>query len=560
MSSHFQRFILFLSLLFIHSYLMADVNLSVNSIGYFPDQEKRATFSVPCDEFHVVRVNDKEIVFRGKANEPFENKDTSETVYIADFSSLTESGEYQLTTPDGGSSAVFTIGDDIYREPFRTVMKGMYLWRCGTAVSGTHNGNTFAHAACHLEDAYLDYVGQEGVKHEATGGWHDAGDYNKYIVNAGVTVGCMYLAWEHFSALRDIQLDLPGDEANNRLPDFLDEMKWEMDWVLKMQAPDGSVYHKLSTTNFGGFIMPEAEKEKRFITPYSTAATADFVAMTAMTARIFKDYDSEYAMQCLDAAEKSFAFLKANPDNQRANLEGFRTGAYQTRDNDDRLWAAAELWQTTGNPEYLNDFETMAKAEENLIDVNWDWGNVKNLGMFTYLLSKRDGRNAELVSSLQKALMENADSIVQTSREHGYERPLGDRYYWGCNGTVARQCLNLSVAYQLSPKPEYQTISLAALGHLFGRNYYNRSFVTGLGHLPPMNPHSRRSGGDNIVDPWTGYLVGGGHNGTGWVDEEESYQTNEIAINWNGALVYALAAFVSQDEKEQSAVELFMPK
>lgn len=135
-----------------------------------------------------------------------------------------------------------------------------------------------------------------------------------------------------------------------------------------------------------------------------------------------------------------------------------------------------------------------------------------------------------------------------------YGRPLAGRYYWGCNGTVARQVLNLQVANKVSPKPEYANAALDAIAHLFGRNYCGRSYVTGLGRQPPMNPHDRRSGADGIAAPWPGYLVGGGHSATGWHDIQADYETNEIAINWQGALVYALAGFVGsppQDPNEQ---------
>jgi endoglucanase len=109
---------------------------------------------------------------------------------------------------------------------------------------------------------------------------------------------------------------------------------------------------------------------------------------------------------------------------------------------------------------------------------------------------------------------------------------------------VAQQVQTLHVANALAPKAEYRDTALDALGHLFGRNYYGRSFVTGLGHNPPMHPHDRRSGADDVADPWPGYLVGGGWpKATTWVDKQESYQTNEIAMNWNATLIYALAAF-----------------
>jgi len=292
-------------------------------------------------------------------------------------------------------------------------MRGFYLWRCGTAVLGEHNGNRYAHAACHMQDGYQDYIGIEDSKRDGAGGWHDAGDYGKYTVNAGVTVGTLFIAWDHFQdALKGISLDIPDTALG--WPDFLKEIKWETDWLLKMQDPDGSgkVSHKLTRLNFSGFIMPEDDSKKRFFTDWSSAATADFVAMLAMAARYFKPYDAKYAQTCLEAAAKSYAFLKNNPDNKRPNQRAFRTGGYGTRDQDNRLWAAAEMWETTGEYQYLRDFEERAGAYDNKIDENWDWGNVKNLGMFTYLLSKKEGKNAALLEDVRRDLLSTADDIV----------------------------------------------------------------------------------------------------------------------------------------------------
>jgi endoglucanase len=166
--------------------------------------------------------------------------------------------------------------------------------------------------------------------------------------------------------------------------------------------------------------------------------------------------------------------------------------------------------------------------------------------MLTYLFSKRAGKDAALVREVRDSLIAAADSLVRERNAHGYARPLGPRYYWGANGTVARQTVLLQGANRIAPKRAYVETALDALGHLFGRNVYGRSFVTGLGANPPLRPHDRRSGGDAVEAPWPGYLVGGGHpKATDWKDEEASYQTNETAINWNGALIYALAGFVT---------------
>jgi endoglucanase len=523
----------------------ADSDLRLNTIGFLPQGEKRASIAKQSSEFAVIRVSDGARVFAGRVSGPVVNGDTNEKLWTADFSSLREPGLYALDVRGVGRSAPFRVGADVYRLPFYTVMRGMYLWRCGTAVSGKQNGQTFAHGACHTNDAYLDFVGGGHVRKDGTRGWHDAGDYNKYVTNAGFTVGTMLQAWEQFKpTLSGVTLGIP--ESRNGAPDYLDEIRWELEWLLTMQMEDGRVFHKVSTRSFGGFVLPEAETAERYFAPWSSAATADFTAVMAMAARDFSAYDGTFARRCLDAAGKSFAYLTAHPEDHPAELRGFSTGGYQTGDGSRRLWAVAELWETTGDPAYLKEFERRAEASTPKVDRTCGWANVKNLGMYTYLLSRRKGKDPAVLDVARRELLSVADAIVRSRNSHGYGRPLGTVYYWGCNGDVAQQVETLQVAHRLTPKAEYLNTALDALGFLFGRNAYGRSFVTGLGHDPPMHPHDRRSGADAVVDPWPGYLVGGGWpKATDWVDRQESYQTNEIAINWNGALIYALAGFVA---------------
>lgn len=533
----------------------ADSDIRLNSLGFLPQLPKKVTIVATCSEFSIKRAGSGETVFQGKAAGPVHQNDVNQDAWIADFSPVTAKGKFYLDVPGVGRSIEFEIGDAVYDSAYRTAMRAFYLWRCGTEVRGEHGGQTYSHPACHTNDGWQDYIGIENARRDGTGGWHDAGDYGKYTVNAGITVANLLFAWEHFQDhLKDVSLDLP--ETAKGYPDFLKEIKWETDWLLKMPYPDGSgkVSHKLTRTNFSGFIMPQNDDGKRYFTDWSTAATADFVAMMAMAARHFKPYDADYAKKCLDAAKISYKLLRSS-EEKRFQQGDFRTGGYQTNDSDDRLWAAAEMWETTGDPECLKDFETLAvvpprtfgrrsSAPAGKIDEDWDWGNVRNLGMFTYVLSKRDGRDPNLVSQVRRDTLAVADSIVAKAKQDVYGRPLV-RYYWGCNGTVARQVLNLQVANKLSPNADYVNASLDAVSHLFGRNYYNRSYVTGVGREPPMRPHDRRSGADGIDAPWPGYIVGGGQSATGWHDDQEDYRTNEIAINWQAGLVYALAAFTS---------------
>lgn len=516
--------------------------IKLNSLGYLPEAVKKATVTAEAQSFQVIDATTRRIVLKGKLSEPVKQEDVNQEVRIADFSKVSKPGTYILNVEGLGKSYEFAIGADVYRDAYVTSMRGFYLWRCGMAVEGEHQGNHYHTEACHLEDGWQDYVGQPNTRRDGTGGWHDAGDYGKYTVNAGVTLGLLFYAWEHFGdKLKNISLNIPQTAAG--MPDYLQELKWETDFLLKMQYPDGSgrVSHKLTRVQFAPFIMPQDDPEKRYFTEWGTAATADFVAMMAMAARYFEPFDAAYAAQCLEAAKVSYTCLVNNPEPKNFEQGDFKTGGYQTNDDDDRLWAAAEMWQTTGDAAYLADLEARIASLQTIVEDNWDWGNVSNLGVYTYILSKREGRNAQLVEKVKQAAIESADKLVANAQADVYARTLGGRYYWGCNGTVGRQALNLQVANLLSPDAKYTTAALDIVAHLFGRNFYGRSYVTGLGVNPPMKPHDRRSGADGIDAPWPGYIVGGGHTATDWVDLEESYSHNEIAINWQAGLVYALA-------------------
>lgn len=547
----------------------ADANVRLNSIGFIPTGAKGVTANMLATSYEIRLAAGGAVVSSGNFGGAIAAPDSGETVYKADFSAFTTPGTYFLRALNGaatvGNSVNFTIAEDVYNTPYITSMRAMYLWRCNTAVSGTHNGDTFSHAACHMNDAYQDYIGGGHVIKNGRGGWHDAGDYNKYTVNAGATVGPMFMAWEHYgSVLNTLSLGLP--ETAPGYPEYLKEMKWEIDWLLTMALPDGSgrVSWKLSALNFNGFVLPEFETAARYFTRYGTAATADYVAMLAMAARIFRPYDQTYATTCINAARVSYNWLLANGANYNPaadnTTDGFQTGGYGTTDPDDRLWAAAEMWATTGDADAHADFITRANTYADKTDEDWDWSNMKNLGMYTYLMCTRTGKNAAILADIQTDIVADANAIVTKRNNHGYARNLGTNYYWGCNGSVARQTMLLQLANIVSPNVNYTNTALDAIGYLFGRNMHRRSYVTGIGSNPAMLPHDRRSGGDTVTNPWPGYLVGGSSGSRGddwqlanmaaglppaqyWTDVEESYSSNEIAINWQGALIYALASF-----------------
>jgi endoglucanase len=394
-----------------------------------------------------------------------------------------------------------------------------------------------------VEDGWLDYVGGGHNQLHSTGGWHDAGDYNKYVVNAGVSIGMMLKAWEQFTDhVTTDKLGIP--ESGNHVPDLLDEVRWEIEWLFTMQADDGRVYHKVSARDFKFWGPSEKDNSTRYFTSWSTTATADFVAVMAETSRAWRPYDAAFADRCLSAAKKSWAVLAAHPQQIDSDQSAFKTGGYAPKDTSHRLWAASELWETTDEPDYLHEFEKGAEAfSYEFTKTGPNWVDVQDLAFATYLLSSHPKkRDPKIVARLSENLINRAQAIVATSQKNGYARPLGgerESWSWGGNGTVVSQTLLLHLADRVKPNPDYRATALHALDFIFGRNFHSRSYVTGLGANPPQHLHDRRG-----EPAWPGYLVGGAWpDGRSWEDVLANYRVNEIAINWNAALIYATAAF-----------------
>jgi endoglucanase len=517
------------------------LDVRINSVGYFSTHPKRVIVAAAASTFDVRSAADDAIVLSGTLSAPLHDDQTGQDLQYGDFDSLSDEGRYFVDVPGVGRSATFAISGAPYDDAFRAVMLGFYGARCGTAVTFSYGGATFGHANCHTKDADLKYLGDPGKRRDGSKGWHDAGDYGKYTVNGAFSAGMLLFAWEDFGTeLGAVALGIP--EAGDATPDFLDEIRWQLDWLLTMPYGngDGRVSHKLTSLAFDGFEMPEADSATRYFVPFGSAATADLAAVLAKASRAYRPFDPAFADRCLAAAQLSYAWLAANPADARPDQSAFSTGGYGTRDADDRFWAAAEIWEATGDAAALADFEARASAYGNQVDTDFDWGNVRNLGTFTYLASRRDGRSPALLGALRTAVTAAADRLLAARAANPLGRALSN-YYWGSNGSVARTCMLLHMAAEVQPNPAYRETCLDQLAYLFGRNQYGRSQVTGVGVMPPLRPHHRPSGADHVSAPWPGLLVGGGQSPTDWTDEESAYSVNEVAINWNAPLAYAIA-------------------
>ena len=542
----------------------ATLEIKVDQAGYLPAAPKIAVVAAqkPATEFLVRRSAGDAVAWRGKPSASRPDADSGDAVQLANFSALSESGRYYLEVPGVGRSWNFAIGADVYQRAYYLAMRSYYGQRCGTAVDLGPEFPGFRHDACHLEGAWHASSGKTGPR-ASHGGWHDAGDYGRYVVNSGISTGTLLWTWEMFGArLSPIKLNIP--ESGNGTPDILSEIKWNLDWMLSMQDDDGGVWPKQTSERFCGFIMPEKDTLVSYVMgagqePYKTScATADFAAVMAIAARAFRPFDRAYADRSLVAARKAWAWVEKHPDVTFHNPPGVNTGEYGD-DNcaDERLWAAAELWRTTGDAPYENYFLAhYAEFHPAATRPQW-WSKVSNLALWTYVLG--GGKNAAASSAIQKESLAAADQIVERTTANGYRNSLARiDYEWGSNGNVANYGMQLVVANAFHPDPRYRNAALENLHYLLGRNTFSLSFVTQVGEHPYRHPHHRPSAADNNPEPWPGLLSGGPNPERGdaaakklppdlppakvYVDDEGSYSTNEIALNWNAPLVFLLAA------------------
>ena len=258
-------------------------------------------------------------------------------------------------------SGNFRIAPDVFRDALSRAMIGFYGQRCGTAVNITLDGQ-------HLVAQDLPPAGRlpgppagslkTDTAKPSLRGWHDAGDYGKYTTNGAFTVGMMLQAWERFPR-RSARCRCRFPRRGGAIPDFLDEVKWELDWLLTTQFHDGSVSFKVTATNFESNVLPEDDGARRFYTDVSTAAAGDLPPVLAQAARVYEPYDAALAASYLEAAR-----LGSLPGGDTAaaqpRSDRLLTGGYDASspDRDNRLWAAAELWETTGEAAYLTAFES----------------------------------------------------------------------------------------------------------------------------------------------------------------------------------------------------------
>ena len=591
-------------------------DILTNQLGYFADREKKATL-VSDDtnslDFQLVDSSGNE-VYSGKTSPKGYDEDSGDNVHIIDFSDFSDEGTYKLVCGNS-ESREFQIGSDLYNNMLYDSLKYFYHNRSGIDITMPYcEEQQYARSAGHNPDNVQTEIVNTGSSWDyndsysldVTGGWYDAGDHGKYVVNGGISVWTMQNQYERSlyidgadnDSMKDGYMNIP--ESNNGYPDILDEARYEMEFMLKMIVPDGKelagmVHHKVHDVTWTGLaVAPADDPKERIIKPPTTTATLNISATAAQAYRVWKDLDSEFAEKCLEAAKKTYEAAKAHPDRFAPLDEAVGGGAYGDDNADDEFyWAACELYLATGEQQYYDDMKnseyfltmpTKLSGGENVDTVaSFDWGSTAGLGTLSLALVKGnlDKKDIEKVT---ENITDAGDFYLDLEDSQGYGVPIKQStvnkfidlqgYPWGSNSMVVNSAIVMAYAYDLSGDGKYYDGVTEAMDYIMGRNPVDYSYVTGYGTHSATYPHHRffaNQVDSNFPLAPAGILVGGPNSGlqdpwvkgSGWklgekapqlcyMDNIESWSTNECTINWNSPLAW-VTSFLTKNPVSKSA-------
>ena len=553
--------------------------IRLNQLAFLTRGPKRATWvtTAPAPAAFELVGGDGRILFRGQTVPRPRDLASGDSLQAIDFSAYRTPARKLRLRIAGDESDPFDVDDRGELAPLaRAALRYFYLNRSGIPLEARFAEGPWARAAGHPTDKQVRCAPDAGCSYalDASGGWYDAGDYGKYVVNGGLSVWLLMNLWElsnqpglHLAGLGDRALNIP--ESGNGRSDLLDEARWELDWILKMQVPEGQphagmAHHKMHDDKWTGLaVLPTLQPgQNRTLRPVSTAATLNLAAVAAQGARVFAASDPPFARRCRQAAERAWRAAEREPVILATASDQSGGGAYEDDDvSDERFWAAAELFVTTGEDGYrafLEQSPYHSKITLASVDVGTtiSWQGTDALGMMSLVLGKKVP--PALKESCRRLLVGAAETYLRAAAAAGYGQPFaGAKYVWGSNGVIVDNGLLLAFAHWLTKDPRFLDGAVASLDYLLGRNAAGQSYVSGFGARPLTNPHHRfwshsldprlpgpppgaLAGGANtqLQDPYARAALAGCVGQHCYVDNIDAPSLNEVAINWNAALAW----------------------
>ncbi len=542
---------------------------------------------------------DAGIVARGMSDPFGPDAASGEQVHRIDLGAFKGPGESFRLRIGGAESRTFPILPEIFARLKYDALVYFYHNRSGAPVEGHYVGKQWARPAGHVDEiaecfSGLDNFGNDwpgcDYRLDVTGGWYDAGDHGKYVVNGGIALWTLLnlherLKREGTAPFADGALSIP--EAGNGIDDLLDISRAEMEFLMAMQVPEGKIlrlpleqtrpmpglrfsqvdaggmaHHKVADERWTPLPMPpHHDRERRLLYPPSTAATLNLAATAAQCARIWKDVDRDFSERCLSSARRAYKAALRNPTVYAAG-DFAGSGNYgDAKLSDEFFWAAAELFATTGEAFFAS---ALAMPDDT---AQPSWAEVASLGIITLASAASD---SEMRQQARARLVEMADGFLADRGKNGYAIPYAPAQYpWGSNAEILNRAMVLGYAYDLTGDGRYRNGVTDALDYVLGRNPLDQSYVSGYGARPLRNPHHRfwaRQLDPSLPPPPPGALSGGPNSisfsdgvaksmrgtcapQTCWKDDIGAYTMNEVAINWNAPLAF-VATFLDEGQAQ----------
>ncbi|WP_116091282.1 glycoside hydrolase family 9 protein [Sphingomonas crusticola] len=588
-----------LAALLVAAAVAAQPDIRINQLGFQPESSKHAiavdtsTATLPWS----VTDSAGAVVARGQTTRFGEDAASGDHVHAIDLSEVTRSGEYRLAV-NGAIGRSFVVAPDIYTPLARAALNYFYQTRAGIPIEARFAGGAlWARPAGHPHEVAPCFAGTDesgtlwpgcgGYTRDVTGGWYDAGDQGKYVVNGGIALWTLQNLYELQRSTPQTRRFSDGAELvprQGRLDPLLVEARWEMDFLLAMQVPDnmhmqlpvgrqpprtkltlsdvdasGMAHHKVADRQWTPLpTPPHKDSQPRLLYPPTTAATLNLAATAAQCARLWRPIDPAYADLCLKAATRAFAAAQRNPDIFTGDFTG--SGGYGDGNlADEFYWAAAELFATTHDPKYGDVVRQAGLFTAAVREPNW--GSVAALGTITLAIS--DGALTLAEQGRQRALITTAaDGFLAEEAQSGYRIPYATTAYpWGSNASILNRAMLLALAERFASQTRYRGGAVDAMDYVLGRNPLDVSYVSGFGARAMHNPHHRfwAHALDSRLPPPPPGVLSGGPNNTAmaddiartmkgkcaaqrcWRDEVYAYALNEVAINWNAPLLWVAA-------------------
>lgn len=446
---------------------------------------------------------------------------SGENVYELDFSAYGKPGRYFIQIPGFASSSPFGIGGDDMRNCYYTTMRGFLVQRCGCEL--TKDVTDYPRPACHLknyESGHLVYgcnekyvdgkpvIQNKPMKEgepvkEFRGGYHDAGDFDLFYGHLLASSMTMIAFEFQPDVFKDGDLKLP--ESGNKIPDILDEAEWGLKFYADTQDADGGVY--AGRGNDEDYIYKEWKNEfkkwkemnpdwKKYgdNPPYgnffpSMGSSFTFAAVAAQYSRCVKNYDAKKAELYLAKAKKAYEWAEKH-QAEGYEKEGISYGRVEWKKA--WVWAASEMFKTTGEKKYSDDVVRLADKKEDAFKSPWNQAYSMPFFKWAYASAKNPGVDNKVQKELADSIVKCANDVVKNNESHAYRMGNGrESGGWGSNvggGYYAYSCL---MAYMLTGEQKYLDAACANADYQLGANPLSRSFVTGIGARPPEHPEIR---------------------------------------------------------------------